>query len=67
VSWDIPSGVVHLEVGANGGGRWFSTKQALISDKNAYPDIDGRPVTYDLKKHSMINDDPNWKPGSAKP
>ena len=53
VSWDIPSGVVHLEVGANQGGRWSSTKQALISDKDAYPDIDGRPVTYDLKKHSM--------------
>jgi len=52
VSWDIPSGVVHLEVGATQGGRWSSARQALLPDKNAYPDID-RPVTYDLKKHRM--------------
>jgi hypothetical protein len=52
VSWDIPSGLVHLEVGANQGFRW-SAKQQAIPDANAYPDID-RPVTYDLKKHKMI-------------
>lgn len=62
VSWDIPSGLVHLEVGANQGMRW-STKQEAIPDANAYPDIE-RPVTYDLNKHRMINDDPNWKPRS---
>jgi hypothetical protein len=54
VSWDIPSGLVHLEVGANQGMR-SSTKQQGIPDTDAYPDID-RKVAYDLQKHRMIRE-----------
>jgi hypothetical protein len=62
VSWDMPSGLVHLEVGANQGFRG-SAKQQAIPDAKAYPDIDGS-VTYDVKNHRMINDNPNRKPAS---